>query len=325
MADNIPSPEQKNPEAAPEVFEFPGVDIEKHRSFGLLYDRPLTQQDAVIDELAHKHLNNFFDEVKETGIFDAPRITRDVSGGAVSALGREVVKNKGDVADKDKYSGKVNPKSEYERDELARLAHTDSRSGLPNVHAFEAATDLVDTHDDGVENREARDGREVITLDINGFKKLNDTYGHALGHKILEEVGNHLVGTIKDIMIPEGEEDYEYDVSNAFRTGGDEFSILSAPAETEIIEERIVRDFGKGKEGVVTTSKQGETLVLNMSNGSVKLDNGQEVGYVQYGGKFGDVRISLSAGHGENTEDADFAMYEMKQLVKRKEEELAND
>lgn len=312
-----------NPEA--EAFEFPDADPEKHRSFGLYYDRPLNQQDTVIDELANKHLNNFYNELNDVGIFDAPKVTRDVSGAAVSALGREVVKNKGDVGDKDKYSGRVNPKSEYERDELARLAHTDSRSGLPNVHAFEAATNLLDTHDDGVENREAKDGREIITLDINGFKRLNDTYGHALGHKILGEVGSHLVGTIKDIMISDKEEGYEYEGSNAFRTGGDEFSILSSPDDIQTIEERVVCEFGKGKEGVLTTTKRGETLVLEMSNGSVVLDNGQEVGYIQYSGKYGDVRISLAAGHGENTEDADFAMYEMKQLVKRKEEELANN
>jgi diguanylate cyclase (GGDEF)-like protein len=58
----------------------------------------------------------------------------------------------------------------------------------------------------------------VLLLDLNGFKQVNETFGHLEGDRLLQEVGRVLAGTIRD-------ED------SIARQGGDEFSVL-APETT---------------------------------------------------------------------------------------------
>ena len=52
----------------------------------------------------------------------------------------------------------------------------------------------------------------VFSIDLNKFKPVNDTYGHEMGDKVLEEFGKRM------LALPQ-----EY---TAFRTGGDEFLIV---------------------------------------------------------------------------------------------------
>ena len=53
----------------------------------------------------------------------------------------------------------------------------------------------------------------VIMLDVDDFKRFNDTYGHAAGDVILRELGNLLLGHVRGDDI-------------ACRFGGDEFIIV---------------------------------------------------------------------------------------------------
>ena len=57
-----------------------------------------------------------------------------------------------------------------------------------------------------------------MLLDLNGFKQVNDTFGHLEGDRLLREVGKVLAATVRD-------ED------SVARQGGDEFSVL-APETT---------------------------------------------------------------------------------------------
>ncbi|MFK0333858.1 putative bifunctional diguanylate cyclase/phosphodiesterase [Rhizobium sp. NPDC090275] len=89
-----------------------------------------------------------------------------------------------------------------------RLANLDSLTGLANRRAFFA--DLE------VELEKARASGQRLALgvmDLDGFKPVNDLYGHSVGDRLLVEVANRLSGILK--------------ASTPFRLGGDEFAIIA--------------------------------------------------------------------------------------------------
>jgi PAS domain S-box-containing protein len=94
---------------------------------------------------------------------------------------------------------------------LTRAALHDNLTGLPNrallVDRLEAAL-----------ARSGRDGREVAVLycDLDGFKRVNDTAGHAAGDAVLLEIANRLNSVLRDH-------------DTVARVGGDEFVIVVEP------------------------------------------------------------------------------------------------
>ena len=62
----------------------------------------------------------------------------------------------------------------------------------------------------------------VIMIDLNGFKAINDTYGHLVGDRVLREVANRLKNSLRisDVVA---------------RLGGDEFLIILS----DILEENV--------------------------------------------------------------------------------------
>jgi diguanylate cyclase len=60
----------------------------------------------------------------------------------------------------------------------------------------------------------------VIMMDIDHFKKVNDTYGHKVGDSVLEFVGHTLTGSVKGRDIPA-------------RYGGEEFALLLPATDCE--------------------------------------------------------------------------------------------
>jgi diguanylate cyclase (GGDEF)-like protein len=87
-------------------------------------------------------------------------------------------------------------------------AMRDALTALGNRAAFE--TMLPRTYGAAVENTE---DLSVLMIDVDNFKPLNDTLGHAAGDDLLRKIGEIIRSSIRD-----------YD--SAYRVGGDEFCIL---------------------------------------------------------------------------------------------------
>lgn len=110
--------------------------------------------------------------------------------------------------------------------QLQHMALHDPLTGLANRALF---VDLVDRAMSDAENPDVG-GVGVIFLDLDGFKEINDTGGHALGDQVLTIVAQRIVSAIRPN-------------DTAARLGGDEFAVLchgiSGPAELHQVARRI--------------------------------------------------------------------------------------
>jgi diguanylate cyclase (GGDEF)-like protein len=103
-------------------------------------------------------------------------------------------------------------------------------------------TDLANRHlfNEQIESSFEHLGRgqkfAVLCLDLDQFKDVNDTLGHAFGDKLLQQVGGRLRLCVRES-------------DTVARIGGDEFAILQRgvtdPAETRSLSERVVAVIGK--------------------------------------------------------------------------------
>lgn len=109
----------------------------------------------------------------------------------------------------------------YFEEQLFRAATTDALTSLPNRRLFFERLSHAMVKSD----REKSYGA-VIFIDINNFKKLNDTYGHVVGDQFLAEMAQRLVKLVR-----------EYDT--VARLGGDEFVVL---LENLDLNEELARD-----------------------------------------------------------------------------------
>lgn len=112
---------------------------------------------------------------------------------------------------------------------LLNMSTHDFLTGLYNRHFLNEYQTIVISAAKR-ENRKAA----IILLDLNDFKKINDTYGHGIGDKVLVEVSRILKGITR---INEA----------AFRLGGDEFLLILPEIENseslQAIKERILKHF----------------------------------------------------------------------------------
>ena len=118
----------------------------------------------------------------------------------------------------------------FVRDELTTINHTlqslalvDGLTGLANRRQFDALLEqaLLRSHKTG-------DPLALIMIDIDFFKRYNDTYGHVSGDECLQDVAQALKGSVQ----------YHGDV--VARYGGEEFAIIMP--NTDFSEAKIVAD-----------------------------------------------------------------------------------
>ena len=134
-------------------------------------------------------------------------------------------------------------------DALVDLSSRDPLTGLANRRSFERALSReID--------RVARSGEPalLLTLDIDHFKRVNDTHGHAAGDQVIRAVARALAETVRPMDL-------------VARTGGEEFAIVlpNCPAAfgtqvAERIRTRVARqpvEIAPGEHVNVTVSVGG--------------------------------------------------------------------
>lgn len=96
-----------------------------------------------------------------------------------------------------------------ERDALRQSALTDPLTGIANRRSMLARIDYeIPRH------ARARRGFAVVMIDLDGFKSLNDRFGHLAGDDLLRDVARALQNTIRA-------------QDTVARIGGDEFCVLA--------------------------------------------------------------------------------------------------
>jgi diguanylate cyclase (GGDEF)-like protein/PAS domain S-box-containing protein len=92
--------------------------------------------------------------------------------------------------------------------------HHDALTDLPN------RTYLIEQFETSLENASDRQGVGLMLIDLDRFKQINESLGHAVGDRLIQEVALRLRSCIKDTYI-------------LARLGGDEFGILVPNIENE--------------------------------------------------------------------------------------------
>jgi diguanylate cyclase (GGDEF)-like protein len=99
--------------------------------------------------------------------------------------------------------------------ELERLAVTDELTGLLNRRGFEAEINRA-----LAAAQRYQETGTLIYVDLDGFKRINDTHGHAAGDEVLRQVARVLMENIRNS-------------DHVGRLGGDEFVILFPRTQRE--------------------------------------------------------------------------------------------
>lgn len=111
---------------------------------------------------------------------------------------------------------------------MSHLAYHDSLTGLPNRLLLDErlAQTIAAAH-------RHRKSLAVMFLDLDGFKRINDSLGHAAGDLLLQSISQRLVGCVRGS-------------DTVSRLGGDEFVVLLAelehPRDAAIVADKIVAD-----------------------------------------------------------------------------------
>jgi diguanylate cyclase (GGDEF)-like protein len=147
--------------------------------------------------------------------------------------------------------------------ELARAAIRDPLTGLPNRSLFEEA----------LQRAMARRGRAVtspgvVFVDLDEFKPVNDTYGHAAGDAVLREVAHRMLGSVRATDL-------------VARLGGDEFVVLVEESPDDHTAERalehVAARVGAAIDGTFTLP-DGTTIVLTASVGHAAAEGDDDTG-----------------------------------------------
>ena len=195
---------------------------------------------------------------------------RDVEAAACNLLSDEAVEgivlNIRDISERKAF-----------QDELEHQAFHDTLSGLPNRALFRNRVEHA-----LVGRRRDQRPVAVLFLDLDDFKYVNDSLGHAAGDEVLQEVARRL----SDCMRP---------IDTAARLGGDEFAILLRDTDSELHSIEVASRVMAAVKAPIPLTGRDVTLAVSV------------------GIAFSDQHMVSSADADELLRNADAAMYMAKE------------
>ncbi len=166
------------------------------------------------------------------------------------------------------------------QDRIEHLAYHDHLTGLANRLLFKEQLDHAVSLSSRMANKLA-----ILFLDLDGFKMINDTMGHAVGDQLLKEVSNRLVNIVRKSDV-------------VARIGGDEFVIMIGNQgnveSIRLVAEKILNSFREpfklnGHDYFLTTSigvaiypTDGENADILIRNADIAMYKAKEKGRNQY-------------------------------------------
>ena len=175
-------------------------------------------------------------------------------------------------------------------DRVRFLAYHDNLTGLPNRAMFREYLTRALSQAERADHKLG-----ILFLDIDGFKRINDTLGHQTGDLLLKEVARRLTAQLRDEDMVAHVEDNKRPEDLLARLGGDEFIVLLTSIHDLHGPGTVARRFIKAL---------GETMTLNGQECNI----GASIGIAIY--------PDDGADAGELIKHADIAMYHAKALGK---------
>jgi diguanylate cyclase (GGDEF)-like protein/PAS domain S-box-containing protein len=162
------------------------------------------------------------------------------------------------------------------QEDMRRKAMHDQLTGLPNRASF------LESLDHAVRKARRRQGRfSVLFVDLDHFKEVNDTLGHAAGDQLLQSVGERLTSAVRQSDL-------------VARMGGDEFVVLieehRGPEEVMIVAQKILTYLERpvlldwrevsasASVGIATFPDDGEEAELLVKNADAAMYQAKERG-----------------------------------------------
>jgi diguanylate cyclase (GGDEF)-like protein/PAS domain S-box-containing protein len=234
------------------------------RSISLLV--PAGQEDDLSDILRRIRVGERVDD------YETVRIRKDGTQVDVSLTVSPIRDPSGAVVGASTIARDIGARLRYQN-QLRFLAEHDPLTGAWNRRRFEReVSEQI--------GRARRYGEQaaVLIIDLDGFKEINDTYGHRVGDKALKAVASALKRRLRDTDV-------------VARVGGDEFAVLLPYANDE----------------------QGETMALDLARviAECSVDGGGQVVYLS--ASIGAVHIDRNTSSDDSIlSEADRAMYRAK-------------
>ncbi|WP_052184891.1 sensor domain-containing protein [Methylotenera sp. N17] len=184
--------------AAESIFGYTAEEmIGEHMTKIFPIDR-LQEEEEILEKIKNGNKVNHFQTV---------RLHKDGHEVHLSVTISPVVNNDGKIIGASKIARDITEKIKSER-KLWQLANNDNLTDLPNRRLF-----MKRIESEVLKASSENDKFTVMYMDLNGFKQVNDSYGHAVGDQLLIQVSSRLLSCFRQS-------------DTLARLGGDEFAAL---------------------------------------------------------------------------------------------------